>query len=148
MNSISERGNHAFRNDEGSAVLFAELETKGKYLQTAFTPVNYPAWEVGEVFLYGEDLQDHISYNLSGWYVDKCQLDINVTIGGVVIGADDIAFEIADRIDQAATDNDCNPAETPGALEDAVDEAATALGYTLTKKLRQDCLQEAESQLK
>lgn len=80
---INERGNLSFRNEEGSAVLFAYVDD-GVWLQAAFTPVNYPAWEVSTFSAVDEDLIEHIHENLDGWYVDKCNLDgVNIYDGRV-----------------------------------------------------------------
>lgn len=143
--NITERGNNAFHSETGSAVLFTELE-KGKYLQAAYTPMNYPAWNVNTAMFMEDELRNHIMYNLDGWYVDKCQLDINI-VDGMVLGADFIVEDIIEHVIKKAEDYDFNPAKTTGALFDAVTDSAAALEYTLTNRMHQECYEELFEQL-
>jgi hypothetical protein len=135
---ITERGNNAFSNEEGSAVLFAEIGPKGKYLQTAYNPMNYPSWDVSTIFLYNDELINHIMYNLDGWHVDKCQLDIN-TSDGYVVGAEYVVDEVANHVMNKAYDGDYDPTQTEGALYDAIIDSAAVLDYKLTQRMHQEC---------
>ena len=135
---FTERGNNAFRSEEGSAVIFAEVGPKGKYVQAAFTPMNYPSWDVSTIFLYNDELINHIMYNLDGWHVDKCQLDIN-TSDGCVVGAEYVVDEVANHVMKKAYDGDYDPTQTEGALYDAIIDSAAALDYILTQRMHQEC---------
>lgn len=135
---ITERGNNAFSSEEGNVVLFAEIGPKGKYLQIAHTPMNYPSWDVSTIFLYNDDLQNHIMYNLDGWHVDKCQLDIN-TSDDCVVGAEGVVDDVANHVMNSARDGDYDPTQTEGALYDAVIDSAAALDYYLTQRMHQEC---------
>ncbi len=139
---LTERGNNAFRSEEGNTVLFAEIGPDCAYLQVAFNPMNYPAWDVSTVKLHDDDLINHIMYNLDGWHIDKCQfVEVN-SVDGYVIGAvtviDDIINDIMDR----AVEHDYDPMKNVGTgIEDITDSAAT-LGYTLTQRMSQECYEE------
>lgn len=140
MRHETERGNHAFGSGEGSEVLFIEEDQKGKFLEVSITPDNYPAWSVGTVHLYGEELHDHIMYKLGGWFVRKCNLEsINIDSVSCVVDAEITISEVAEHVVSLATDNDFNPTMTVGALVDAIDDSSTALDVYMTSKMRLDC---------
>lgn len=135
----TERGNNAFRNEEGSAVLFVKLEGTNKYLQTAFTPMNYPSWEVSTITIDSEDLTNHIARRLDGWYVDKCQLDINIDSCGCVVGFDAIVDNITDHVINSAHAGSYDPTLTERVLDKAIVDSATTLEYNLTKAMHEEC---------
>ena len=137
--AFTERGNNAFRSEEGSAVIFAEVGPKGKYVQAAFTPMNYPAWDVSIVYLYGEELLDHIARNLSGWMVDKCQLPVNIDDSCCVIGFDEVVDDVATHVMTIAYEGEFNPTATEGALEDAILDSARVMEYYMTKAMQKEC---------
>ena len=135
----TERGNNAFSNSEGSAVIFIEQEIEGKYLQIGYTPMNYPSWDVSTIYLYNEELADHIAYNLGGWHVDKCQFPINIDCENLVIAADDVVDDVANHVMSIAYEGEFDPTQTQGALEDAIDDSARVMEYILTEKMRKEC---------
>ncbi len=141
MESINatERGNNAFSNSEGASVIFVGLTIKGHYLQSAYTPCNYPAFDVSTVYMYGEKLRDHIMYNLAGWYVHKCQLDVNIDDDGYVIDAENVIEEVAEHVVKMALKNDCDPTQTGDMLDDAIQDSANVLHYVVTLKMIEDC---------
>jgi hypothetical protein len=83
---FTERGNTAFADDGGKAVIFKKMPTEDEsvsiYLQAAHTPGNYPSWEVGFLTISEAELVKHIQDNLSGWLVMKYNLDIEIEMDG------------------------------------------------------------------
>jgi len=134
---ICERGNYAFHNEEGCAVLFARVD--GRYwLQSAYSPMNYPSWEVSKFQGAEENLINHINENLGGWYIDKTQRDLNES-DGFVIGADDVVDDVANHVMNKARNGDYDPTQTTGALYDAIMDSATVLSYLMTQRMLAEC---------
>ena len=137
--NITERGNNAFSNEEGSAVLFAEIGPDGKYLQTAYNPMNYPSWDVNTIVLQKDELLNHIMYNLDGWHIDKCQFTKINSVDGYVVGAEVVIDEVANHVMKEALDGDYDPTQSSGALDDAIIDSADVLKYKLTHRMHFDC---------
>jgi len=137
--NITERGNNAFSNEENSVVLFCEIE-KNTYLQTAHTPMNYPAWDVSIVRQQREELVNHITYRLDGWHVDKCNLEELNIHNDHVIGIDTITDEICTQLHLLMDDHDVYPKDNV-MLISAIKDSAGQLGYTLTKRMVESCIE-------
>lgn len=93
---ICERGNYAFSNEEGSAVLFARIGDD-RWIQAAYSPMNYPSWDVSTFNGTEEDLVNHITYTLGGWHIDKTQCDLNEN-DGIVVDAEDVVDDVASHV--------------------------------------------------
>jgi len=135
---VCERGNYAFSNDEGSAVLFAQVDDK-YWLQAAYSPMNYPSWEVSKFQGAKENLVNHIHENLGGWHVDKTQCDLNVSNDGYVISADDVVDDVANHVINTARDGGYDPTQTTGALYDAIVDSSNVLQYVMSKYMIDEC---------
>ncbi len=145
----TERGNSAYSNEEGSAVIFIELDdavcqpspdvSNFKFLQSAFTPQNYPMWDISTIELTKEKLRDHIAYKLGGWHSDKNTIGVNVTDDSYVIDAIDIVESVVDHAINQAHSNDYNPLRTQGMVSSGIRDSAAALNYELTDRLHTDC---------
>jgi len=70
--SMSEKGNFAFHNSNGATVLFSKIKDY-LWFQSAYTPNNSPAWEVGFLSMSDDEMKTHIRENLTGWVADRCQ---------------------------------------------------------------------------
>jgi len=136
----TERGNNAFYNEEGAAVLFMEMDNIGHFLQSSFTPQNYPKWNVSTVRLTEDELIDHITYNLEGWYVDKCNLDNVSIVNDCVSGIFAIGEEISNHVDKMADKYAFNPNDTESELKLAITDSAKMLKYYLTEQMLNTCV--------
>ena len=90
LSGFSEKGNHAFVSESlEMTVLFKKIDDS-HYFQTAFTAVNYPAFEIAVVDFTDAQLITHIKTRLEGWYCRKCQFDaVKLSSDGAVLGLDD-----------------------------------------------------------
>ncbi len=137
----SERGNNAFRNEEGSSVIFIKLDN-GKtdgFLQISFTPMNYPAWDISETDISEDGLVNHITYNLEDWNIDKCNLiGVNI-LNNKVRGIESIAEDVLERIElmEDKYGFDSNPDDET--LNRCIRESADHLGYGMTSKMIKTC---------
>lgn len=132
---ITEHGNFAFSNKNGDAVLFAKLDSKGKYIQAGFSPTGWARWNVSTIFLHKEDLLNLIMYEFGGWRVDRCPLEINMTDLDNVISADDVVTNIVNHMVKASQ----HPGRSFEIIENAVVDSAAALKYVLTERIKEDC---------
>lgn len=137
---VCERGNYAFHNEEGSAVLFAQVDDR-YWLQVAYTPMNYPAWEVSKFQGAEENLVNHINENLGGWTIDKTQCDLNES-DGVVIGGMDVVQDVIEHVLKMAEKFDFDPTGTYDGLGDAIMDSASVLSYKLSKDMFNECYNE------
>lgn len=152
----SERGNSAFSNEEGHAVIFIELDepvhqpdpnsTKFKFLQSAYSPMNYPVWDVSTIEITKEKLRDHIAYNLGGWHVDKNNLNVNATDDSYVLDATDIIEDVVDHAINQAHAGDYDPTATQGMVSSGIWDSAVALSYTLSDKLHAEAVEVFEDE--
>jgi len=134
---ITERGNNAFSNEEGNAVLFA-MVGDNQWLQSMYCPQNYPVWNVTLITCTKEAMIDHIGEHLGGWRIDKCQFDINQDCG-IVVSDEEVIEDVVTHVLNKLYDWDFDPLATVGALEAAVADSATELDYKLTSSLRIKC---------
>jgi hypothetical protein len=131
---ICERGNYAFSNEEGSAVLFTQIG-EDYWLQAAYTPMNYPSWDVSTFSGPEEDLVNHITYTLGGWHIDKTQCDLNES-DGCVVPADDVVDDVANHVMQMAEKYgwEFDPT-TSIETHDMIKQSAQALSYLVTERM-------------
>lgn len=127
---INERGNNAFHNDNGCAILIAQLGDQ-EYLQASYTPTNYPTWHIETIIITETKLTNHIMYNLCGWKVDKCQLNINIDDNEVA----DIDY-IKDKIMEYVIEHHSKYEN----IRRSINTAAVELNFIVTDKIVGDCI--------
>jgi len=137
---ICERGNYAFHNQTGHAVLFARVDDKF-WLQAAYSPGNYPAWDVSKFQGSEENLVNHINDNLGSWYIDKTQCDLNEN-DGVLVGAVEVVMDVVEHVMKMAEKYDFDPTQTPDGLCDVITDSASVLRYKLSRQMFNDCFNE------
>jgi hypothetical protein len=132
---INERGNYAFSNFDGRSVLFAKIDND-HWLQAAYSPENYPSWDVSSFYSTEEGLVDHITYTLGGWWINKTQCDLN-TSDGCVVDAEDVVEDVAEHVMKTADKYGWNY-KHPDLLQVAIQNSANMLSYLVTKKMIQE----------
>jgi hypothetical protein len=131
---ICERGNYAFSNEEGSAVLFTQIG-EDYWLQAAYTPMNYPSWDVSSFYLVEEDLVNHITYTLGGWHIDKTQCDLNDS-DGCIVPAEDVVDDVANHVmNMAAKYGWGFDPTTSLETHDVIKQSAEMLSYLMTERM-------------
>jgi len=137
---IYERGNYAFRNENGSAVLFAKVD-EDYWLQAAFTPMNYPAWNISMFYGTEEEMIGYIHENLGGWIIDKTQCDLNEEDGRLLY-AYDIVENIVKDVCHHIDCHNCKLATNDKAIDDAISTSAMKLRYLISRDMRQEIYEE------
>jgi len=147
MNNITEVGNIALSYPKTDSHILINADDKaGEYSIFSFNGKQYPRWNVYTQFFYGEELDDYIMDNFSEWHVNEMNnVDVNVSTTPqftYIMDRIDIANEIVQFVIKKAYDNDYNPVETEGMIEDCIDQSAEHKKYFMTERLRNQCLAE------